>query len=87
MKQLTLRGLDPALEDHLRQLSRELQISLNRAALILMRRGAGLSEARPPASAVGSALDSFVGVWTEEEEAELLDAIEPFERIDPELWR
>ena len=87
MKQLTLRGFDPALEQRLRELADELQISLNRAALLLMRRGAGLADARRPASEVGGALDSFIGVWSEEQEAELLESVEPFEQIDPELWR
>ena len=87
MKQLTLRGLDPVLEERLRELARELQISLNRAALLLMRRGAGLGEPAGPASSVGTALDSFIGVWSEEQEAELLEAIEPLEQIDPDLWR
>lgn len=87
MKQLTLRGFDPALERQLRELASELQISLNRAALLLMRRGAGLAGPRRPAREVGGALDSFIGVWSGEQEAELLEAIEPFEQIDSELWR
>ena len=87
MKQLTLRGFDPALERRLRELADELQISLNRAALLLMRRGAGLSDARRPDREVGGALDSFIGVWSDEQEAELLEAIEPLQSIDPELWR
>ena len=87
MKQLTLRGLDPALERRLRELAGELQISLNRAALLLMRRGAGLIETRRPDREVGGALDSFIGIWSRQQEAELLEAIEPLEQIDPELWR
>ena len=87
MKQLTLRGFDPALERRVRELAAELQISLNRAALLLMRRGAGLADARGPARAVGGGLDSFIGVWSEDQEAEFLEAIEPLQRIDPELWR
>jgi hypothetical protein len=35
---------------------------------------------------VGSALDTFVGVWSDEDEADLLKALEPLEQIDPELW-
>lgn len=87
MKQLTLRGFDPALEHRLRELAEELQISLNRAALLLMRRGAGLVESREPERAIGGALDSFIGVWSREQEQELLAAVEPLEQIDPELWR
>ena len=86
MKQLTIRGLDEQLEGRLRQLAREQQVSLNRAALALMRRGAGLSERRESTDTVGAALDTFIGVWSDEDEAELLRALEPLEQIDPELW-
>lgn len=86
MKQLTIRGFDEQLERCLRQLAKERRISLNRAALALMRRGAGLSDRREATDTVGSTLDTFIGVWSEEDEAELLRALEPLERIDPELW-
>ena len=86
MKQLTIRGLDDDLERRLRDLATEKQISLNRAALTLMRRGAGIADPGTSDREVGSALDSFIGVWTEADEAEFLKAIEPLEKIDPELW-
>jgi hypothetical protein len=70
----------------LRQLAAERQISLNRAALALMRRGAGLAERRDSSDRVGSGLDTFIGVWSAEDESELRRALEPFERIDPGLW-
>ena len=68
MKQLTIRGLDERLERRLRELAAEQRISLNRAALALMRRGAGLSNRRGSTDAVGSALDKFIGVWSDEDE-------------------
>ena len=86
MKQLTVRGLDDRLERRLRELAAEQQISLNRAALTLMLQGAGLGSRREPTDSVGSTLDSFIGVWSKEDEAELLRALEPLEQIDPELW-
>ncbi len=86
MKQLTIRGFDEQLEKCLRQLAAEQQISLNKAALLLMRRGAGLTERRGSPGQVGSDLDSFIGVWSDEDEAELQRALEPFEQIDPGLW-
>lgn len=90
MRQLTIRGFDEELERQLRSLARERGLSLNRAALLLLRRGAGLDRegaAAHPAQAVGSALDRFVGSWSKEQESELLEALEPLEQIDPELWR
>jgi len=86
MNQLTIRGFDEQLEKCLRQLAAERQISLNRAALALMRRGAGLTERRDSPDRVGSALDSFIGVWSDEDESELRQALEPFEQIDPGFW-
>jgi hypothetical protein len=86
MKQLTIRGFDPQLEERLRKLADEQQMSLNRAAITLMRRGAGLTADRKSDGRVGSALDSFIGVWTAADEAEMERALEPFEEIDPELW-
>ena len=86
MKQLTIRGFDESLERCLRQLASERRISLNRAALALMRRGAGLADRRESTDRVGAALDGFIGVWSDEDEVELLRALDPLRQIDPELW-
>ncbi len=93
MKQLTLRGFDEELKGRLEELARDHSISLNRAALLLMRRGAGLaalsdhSEAHSVvAPTIGSGLDGFVGVWSEDEEREFLRSIDDLDRIDSELW-
>ena len=87
MKQLTIRGFDRDLERRLRELAASQQISLNRAALTLMRRGAGLAgPAETTTDRVGTKLDSFIGVWSKEDETEFLKALEPLEQIDPELW-
>lgn len=89
MRQLTLRGFDPELESRLVELARARSISLNRAALELMRRGAGIGNAEPAgaeSSAIGTSLDKFIGVWSQGEEEEFLRSIESLERVDPELW-
>ena len=66
---------------------REAQgLSLNRAALLLMRRGAGLLESPEASATVGSALDSFIGKWSPDEEQRLLDSIAVCESVDEELW-
>ncbi len=93
MKQLTLRGFDPELERRLRKLARERSLSLNRAALLLMRRGAGLATTTEHSAdltegtqAIGPALDRFIGVWSDDEERAFLRSIEALERVDPDLW-
>jgi plasmid stability protein len=86
MTQLTIRGFDKELERRLRDEARRRGLSLNRAALALLRRGAGLEE-RPASNAVGSALDHLVGTWTEAESREFATATAVFERVDEDFWR
>ena len=87
MKQLTVRGFDRGLERRLRELARERRVSLNRAALILLREGAGLDSPRARANLVGDSLDSLIGSWSKEDEADFLKAIASLERVDASLWR
>jgi hypothetical protein len=87
MNQLTVRGFDKALERRLREIARARGVSLNQAALILMRQGAGLGRADRQARAVGPSLDHLIGSWSEDEERQFLDAIGALEEVDQELWR
>ncbi len=84
--QLTIRGFDDELEQRLRHLAREQDMSLNRAALTLMRRGAGLDSPGRSPNVVGSSLDHLMGIWSEEEAAEFQEATRDFDRVDEDLW-
>jgi len=86
LKQLTLRGFDKELERRLRNEARADGVSLNRAALTLIRRGAGLDSA-VPSNAVGSGLDHLIGTWSESDERSLRRATAVFERVDEDFWR
>lgn len=87
MHQLTIRGFDEELERRIRRLASREGISLNRAVLKLLRRGAGLGEGHDKPDTVGDSLDHLVGTWTAEEAAEFDRALEEFSRIDEEVWR
>jgi len=87
MRQLSLRGFDKELERRLKELARREGVSLNKAAQILLLRGAGLSERGRSSTAVGDALDHFIGRWSEAEEQRLLDSISPCEAVDEALWK
>ncbi len=87
MKQLTVRGFDKDLERRLRDVAKTRGVSLNQAALILLREGAGLEVPRRRANVVGDSLDDLIGSWSKAEEAEFLGAIGNLEEIDPSLWR
>src|SRR5258705_11986040 len=61
MNQLSLRGFDKELARRIRELARREHVSLNKAALLLMRRGAGLVESETSSSAVGEVLRRVAG--------------------------
>lgn len=89
--QLSLRGFDRKLDRAIRDLARAEKISRNKAALMLLRKGAGLDTseetAKPKAKTIGSALDSFFGVWTKEEARKFNAAVAVFEQVDTEMWK
>jgi hypothetical protein len=83
--QLTLRGLDRRLQREIRELARREGLSLNKAALRLLEKGAGI---RPDdkADRIGSSLDHLIGTWTEDEADALLESIQSCEQVDRKLW-
>jgi hypothetical protein len=87
MDHLSLRGFDKELERRIRELARRERVSLNKAALLLLRRGAGLVESEQSSSAIGDALDQFIGRWSAAEERRLLQSIAACETVDEALWK
>lgn len=87
MNQLTVRGFDEELSDKIQRLANREGISLNQAALRLLRKGAGLTEDSDGANTVGSSLDHLIGTWTQVEADEMDAALEQFETIDETLWK
>ncbi|MDE2974922.1 MAG: hypothetical protein OXU64_09430 [Gemmatimonadota bacterium] len=84
MKQLTVRGLGDELTRAIRRLANRDGTSLNRAAVKLLRRGAGL--AGPGPDTVGSSLDHLIGTWNDAEAGEIESALRHFEGVDEALW-
>jgi len=87
MKQLSVRGFDVDLEKKIREIAQREGISLNRAALLLLRKGAGLLNTGRSDQVVGNSLDHLMGKWTREDAREFLKAIEPLEQIDRSFWK
>ncbi len=87
MKQLSMRGFDPELEKSIRDLAREEGISLNRAAIRLLRKGAGLDRSPKSSDVIGHSLDHLIGKWSAAEAEEFLKSIEPLEQIDRSFWK
>ena len=87
MKQLTVRGFDEELSASLRSLAEREGISLNQAALKLLRMGAGLADEARGTDIIGSALDHLIGTWTPSESDEMDSALREFETVDESTWQ
>lgn len=85
MKQLTVRGFEKDIESKLQEIARQKGISLNKAVLLLLREGAGLSK-DASSNKIGASLDHLAGSWSDREAEAFLESLEVFETIDESLW-
>lgn len=87
MKQLTVRGFDDELSDILHRLAKQEGISLNQAALRLLKKGAGLTDnGKGNPNAIGSSLSDLFGAWSPDEAESFDAALEVFETMDESGW-
>ena len=87
MNQLTIRGFNPELQRRMQALAQEKNISLNKAALYFLHKGADLEQPAQNSQVVGDSLDSFIGSWSAQDEAEFLQSIQDCEQVDDAFWR
>jgi len=87
VRQLTVRGFDDELSSAIQGLAQREGISLNKAALRLLRKGAGLADGTEGRQKIGSSLDHLIGTWTQEQADEFDAALQEFEKIDEEMWK
>lgn len=84
--QVMVRGLNPELANKIRQIAADEGISLNKAALRLLTKGAGLDRESTDDDTIGDDLDHLLGTWSREQAEEFAAAIRSMSLIDPELW-
>ena len=82
MNQLTIRGFGDDLAKRIRQLADQEGMSLNRAVLRILRRGAGLESGEPGTAIVGHSLDHLIGTWTDKDALEMNRALCDLSHID-----
>jgi hypothetical protein len=80
VSQITLRGMEPELEVEVRRLAARKGISLNKAALQLIRKGAGLPESGS-VRGIGDGLDDWVGNMTSEDANAISEATTVLDRL------
>ena len=88
-KQLTLRGIDPCLEQALRAEAERRGVSLNEAALRLLESAIGLvhNQTRTTESPHFDDLDQLAGTRSPAEADELDAHLRKLRQVEPELWR
>jgi len=85
MAQITLRGMDPEMEQDIRKMARKSGKSLNRVILDMIYEYTGYRKTTkiPPADS----LRNLAGGWSEKDASDFLDSIKSSEQIDEEMWR
>lgn len=81
MKQLTLRNIDAEIAGELETMVREEGLSLNQAALKMLRRGMNMANEPKP---IGNSLEWFIGSLSADEASEFEKATESTRQIDPD---
>ncbi len=87
MNQLTIRGFDDDLKERIRSLAEQEGISLNRAAVKLLKKGAGLMDIGAGRGKVGNSLDHLIGSWSKERVDDFKSIMVEFEKIDESIWQ
>ena len=84
MAQITLRGMDPAIERKIRYMAKKSGKSLNHVILDIIYKYTGFNKKykRPPADS----LRKLAGGWSEKDALEFLESIRSCEQIDEEMW-
>jgi len=85
MAQITLRGMDPEMEQDIRKMARKTGKSLNRVILDMIYEYTGYRRKKkaPPANS----LRNLAKGWSEADALEFLESIKSSEQIDEEMWR
>ena len=88
MNNITIANFPPDLEKVLKSTAEKRGVSLDTAAIHLMRQGAGLAPLENDAAPIGNALDAYFGTWTEDEADALRNATRALDQVtDETFWK
>ena len=85
MKTMTVRGIDDALDEKLKQMARESGVSINQFVIDTLKRQMGLTKEKK-FTVVHDDLDHLFGRWSEEEFESIQGKIDSERVLDKELW-
>ncbi|RQD75365.1 hypothetical protein [Desulfonatronospira sp. MSAO_Bac3] len=81
MQQITIRGIDPEVEQEIRRRADQNQKSINQTIKEIIYEQ--IRPVKPPTSS----LKQLSGGWTQEDAAEFESAVKFCEQIDEEMWK
>ncbi len=81
MPQITIRGIDPEIEQEIRRRANESQKSINQIIKEI------IYKQFKPSKSPASSLKQLSGGWTRKQAAEFESAIKSCEQIDEEMWK
>jgi hypothetical protein len=85
MAQITLRGMDPEMEQDIRRMARKSGKSLNRIILDMIYEHT--SHKKNTKIRPADSLRTLAGGWSEKDAKEFFESIKSSEQIDEEMWR
>ncbi len=85
MKNITIRGIDEALDQALKTTAREESRSINQLVLEVLKERFGLTKVTHHTHRHHD-LDDLFGRWSAEEYERIQGAVDEQRKIDPELW-
>ncbi len=83
MSQITVRGLEPEIEQKIRQMAKDRHQSINCVLTEIIQQTLGTGKRRPAADT----LKALAGGWSEQEASDFLNSIGSFDQIDEEMWQ
>ena len=82
MRQLTIRDIDPEIEERIRRMAKGSRKSLNQVLKEIIHK-----EFKRPKSPAAASLKELAGGWTRQEGAEFQLSIKSCEQIDADMWK
>lgn len=88
MKQITIRGIPDEVERIIKREADKKGLSLNKALLSLLEKGAGTKgREKKKKTALSHDLDHLAGVWSKEEAETFERNLKLQRKIDEDLWK
>jgi len=85
MAQITLRGMEPEMEQEIRRIAQKNGKSLNRVILDMIYQYTGFKKKEK--KSLSDSLKKLAGSWSEKDASEFLDSIKSCDQIDEEMWK